>query len=185
MENIRITMRVFSIINKATMKCKQQTANSKQQTANSKQQTANSKQQTANIIISCLLLLLVTACSTVGQKTVPNSALARRAAFALNTGINEIDITNRYTDGMYRINFTAMSNEKYFQCHVGMSAGVLSDAMCVGIDGSINGVPLWINTPGKAQTAELGMGNLGISPELLQWLDNKISCVEPTILAAP
>jgi len=143
-------------------------------------QTANSKQQTANTIIICLLLLLVTACSTVGQKTVPNSALARRAAFALNTGVNEVDITNRYTDGMYRINFTVMSDEKYFQCHVGMSAGVLSDAMCVGLDGSINGVPLWINTSGKSSTT-----SLGISPELLQWLDNKISCVEPTILASP
>jgi len=145
-----------------------------------KQQTANSKQQTANTIIIFLLLLLVTACSTVGQKTVPNSALARRAAFALNTGVNEVDITNRYTDGMYRINFTVMNDEKYFQCHVGMSAGVLSDAMCVGLDGSINGVPLWINTSGKSSATALG-----ISPELLQWLDNKISCVEPTILAAP
>jgi len=63
-------------------------------------------------IIGCVLLLLVTACSTVGQKTVPNSALARRAAFALNIGVNEVDITNRYTDGMYRINYTVMSNEK-------------------------------------------------------------------------
>jgi len=64
-----------------------------------------------------------------------------------------------------------------------MSAGVLSDALCVSTDGSINGVPLWINTPGKSPMAELA--NLGISPELLQWLDNKISCVEPTVLAAP
>jgi len=127
-----------------------------------------------------LVSLACVACSTVGQKTVPNSALARRAAFALNIGVNEVDITNRYTDGMYRINYTVMSNEKYFQCHVGMSAGVLSDAMCVSTDGGINGVPLWINTPPKPPTTALG-----ISPELLQWLDNKISCVEPTILAAP
>jgi len=141
------------------------------------------KYKTIKIAAVLLVSLASVACSTIGQKTVPNSALARRAAFALNTGVNEVNITNRYTDGMYRINYTVMSNEKYFQCHVGMSAGVLSDAMCVGIDGSINGVPLWINSPGKAQTAELS--NLGISPELLQWLDNKISCVEPTILAAP
>jgi len=141
---------------------------------------ANSKQQTAKIITGFLVLLLVTACSTVGQKTVPNSALARRAAFALNTAVDEVDITNRYTDGMYRINFTVMREDNYFQCHVGMSAGVLSDAMCVGVDGSINGVPLWINTPAKPPATDLG-----ISSDLLHWLESKISCVEPTILAAP
>jgi len=139
-----------------------------------------SKSHTATKAVSVLLLLLLTACGTIGQKTVTHSALARRAAFALNADVNEIDITNRYTDGMYRINFTVLREGKNYQCHVAMSAGVLSDAMCISGDGSINGVPLWINTPPKSQHASSQA--MTISPELLQWLESKIQCVEPAVL---
>jgi len=56
----------------------------------------------------------------------------------LNTTSDKVTISDRYTDGLGKINFTATRDRKKFQCYVAVFP--ISDAMCSGTDGSMDGV---------------------------------------------
>jgi len=105
-----------------------------------KKSSKAAKQQSSKAakIITVSLLLFLSACSTIGQKTVSDQTLARKAAFALNTTPDKVTISDRYSDGLGKINFTATRDRKKFQCYVAVFP--ISDAMCSGTDGSMDGV---------------------------------------------
>jgi len=107
------------------------------------------KQKTAKIVMATLLLAPL---PSIGQQTVPGQTrpeptplertLARRAAFALHTTADKVEISDhgRDEDSPYRINFTATRDGKKFQCYVVASPASVSDALCAGTDGNTEGV---------------------------------------------
>jgi len=96
------------------------------------------KQKASPILIAALLLIPF---SSMAQQ-VSDETLARRAAFSLNTTPDKVTISQRQVDedNAYRINFMAERDGKSFQCYVTAVPGRVSDAMCAGTDGTMNGV---------------------------------------------
>jgi len=97
---------------------------------------------TARVLIAAFLLVpLSSVGQIVGKTAVSDQSLARRAAFALNTTPDKVIISERHVDedNEWRINFMAERDGKKFQCYLGAAAGAVSDALCAGMDGSMEG----------------------------------------------
>lgn len=84
-----------------------------------------------------LTTLLFVGCGHIGNNVESDNSLSTKAAFALNTTSDKIQISNREAS-LDAINFVAMTNGKAYQCYVTTAFGVLtSDAVCSGSNSTI------------------------------------------------
>jgi len=99
------------------------------------------KLKAVQILIAAFLLTPLAAIAQSAQ-TVSDETLARRAAFALNTTPDKVRIFDRQVDAdnAWRVNFMAERDGKKFQCYLAAIPGTVSDAMCAGTDGTMDGV---------------------------------------------
>lgn len=89
------------------------------------------------LAIGSLVVLLGSGCSTIGNMVTSDDSLQKKAAFALGTKPAAVTIKDRTTDGLDAIRFTAVTNNKEYQCYITTVAGAISsDAICKGTDGA-------------------------------------------------
>ncbi|MCT7488191.1 hypothetical protein N5T63_04610 [Aliarcobacter cryaerophilus] len=76
--------------------------------------------------------LLFVGCGHIGNSIESDNSLSTKAAFALNTTSDKVQISNREAS-LDAINFVATTNGKTYQCYVTTVFGALtSDAVCSG-----------------------------------------------------
>ena len=89
-----------------------------------------------------LLLLSIavalTGCGAIGNTVLTDNALKNKASIGLNTNPENISISNRRSDGLDSVRFTATVNGKAHQCYVTTLAGAISsDAVCSSGESSV------------------------------------------------
>ena len=80
----------------------------------------------------CLIIAIaLTSCSTVGNSVISDNSLKQKTAVALNSEPENITISNRRSDGLDSIRFTASANGRSHQCYITTLMGAISsDAIC-------------------------------------------------------
>ncbi|HHK5985580.1 TPA: hypothetical protein ACQWGQ_001220 [Neisseria subflava] len=82
--------------------------------------------------LSLLVVLALSACGVVGNKTISDNTLKNKAAFALNVPAERITISNRHGD-VDSVKFVATTGGRSYSCYVTTVMGaVSSDALCSG-----------------------------------------------------
>jgi len=91
-------------------------------------------------IIVFAMSCVISGCGTIGSKTISDDTFARKAAFALGTTPDKVTISNKRSRGLTEVDFTATTRGKDFQCYIAAGIYGTSDAICTGLDGSMDGV---------------------------------------------
>jgi len=83
----------------------------------------------------CSALFALGGCAGIENKAVSDEVLARKAAISLNVPDNEVTISNRMSEGMNTINFTATTKQgSTHRCYIHSLLFGLSQtgAICAG-----------------------------------------------------
>lgn len=84
-----------------------------------------------------LSLLILTGCGTVGNVVISDQSLQEKAAFALNTTADKVQISQR-TGGIDDVRFVATVGKKSHQCYITTVYGIhSSDAVCSGAGSAV------------------------------------------------
>jgi len=81
------------------------------------------------------LLALLGGCAAIDDKVISDEKLARKAAISLNVQDNEVTISDRRSEGMNMLTFTATTKQgSSHRCHIYTSLFGLSQtaAICAG-----------------------------------------------------
>ena len=80
---------------------------------------------------------MLAACGTVGNSVISDKNLQQKSSIALNTNPENIRISNRRSDGLDSVRFTATANGRSHQCYITTVMGAISsDAVCSAGNGN-------------------------------------------------
>ena len=86
---------------------------------------------------------ILAACGSVGNSVISDKSLQKKSSIALNTNPENITISNRRTDGLDSVRFTAYANGRSHQCYITTVMGAISsDAVCSAGNGSQPAAPV-------------------------------------------
>ncbi|MDO4640317.1 MAG: hypothetical protein Q4A84_01235 [Neisseria sp.] len=84
-----------------------------------------------------LLGFILSGCSVIGNKVISDNTLKEKAAFAIGTTAENVEISNRRPSEADAIKFDATFKGKRYQCYITTLMGAMSsDAICNTTDGS-------------------------------------------------